>query len=170
MSIDNAALDDLRKQLHQFGEVFQDLTPVAGAIRNILMTSIDRNFSEGGRYGTDNVFGGGATRWKPSGRASGQDSITVTKRDKKGRFRKEKVGGQTLVDTGQLAASIQVSVVGHTVQIGTNKIYGAIHHFGGKAGRGHSVSIPARPFLVVQNEDLEDIGEAIVRYLAKAGV
>lgn len=147
MSLDDS-LKAFREQLLQLGDLAKDLTPVAPAIRNILITSIDRNFSEGGRYGTDNVFGGGSTRWKPSGRAQRQS-------------------GQTLVDTGQLAASIQVTVVGNTVQIGTNKVYGPIHNFGGSAGRGHSVAIPARPFLVIQNEDLEDIGEAIVRHLAK---
>lgn len=147
MSLDDS-LKEFQQQLLKLGEQAKDLTPIAGAIRNILITSIDRNFSEGGRYGTENVFGGGSTRWKPSGRAQ-RDS------------------GQTLVDTGQLAASIQVSVVGNSVQIGTNKVYGAIHHYGGRAGRGGSVVIPARPFLVIQNEDLEDIGTAFLNHVAK---
>lgn len=166
MNVDDS-LKEFRDQLQQLVEQAKDLTPIAGAIRNILLTSIDRNFSEGGRYGTENVFGGGSTRWKPSGRAQGQDSTTVVKRDKAGKFRKQKVGGQTLVDTGQLAASIQVHVVGNTVQIGTNKIYGAIHNYGGTAGRNQSARIPARPFLVIQNEDLEDIGTYIARLIFK---
>lgn len=147
MNVDDS-LKEFRDQLQQLVEQAKDLTPIAGAIRNILLTSIDRNFSEGGRYGTENVFGGGSTRWKPSGRA-------------------QRDGGQTLVDTGQLAASIQVNVVGNSVQIGTNKIYGAIHNYGGTAGRNQSARIPARPFLVIQNEDLEDIGESLARYLIR---
>ncbi len=44
-------------------------------------------------------------------------------------------------------------------------IYAAIHQFGGRAGRGHAAKIPARPFLVVQDDDLEEIKEIILDYL-----
>ncbi len=58
-----------------------------------------------------------------------------------------KEGGQTLSDTGRLKASITISVGPGHVEVGTNAIYAAIHQLGGKAGRGHSVELPARPFL-----------------------
>jgi len=88
--------------------------------------------------GTVGEFVGGATDWITSGRA-------------------ERDGGQTLMDTGQLATSITKEVTSKGVTIGTNKVYGAIHHFGGKAGRGLLLTIPARPHLVVQEEDYENI-------------
>ena len=44
-----------------------------------------------------------------------------------------------------------------SVEVGVSPVYSAIHNFGGKAGVNKSVDIPARPFLVVQNEDLEQI-------------
>ena len=34
-------------------------------------------------------------------------------------------------------------------RIDSNKKYAAIHHLGGKAGRGRKVTIPARPYLPI---------------------
>ena len=45
--------------------------------------------------------------------------------------------------------------------------YAAIQNFGGKAGRGRKVSIPARPFLVIQDEDWREIGEELENFLLK---
>ncbi len=58
-------------------------------------------------------------------------------------------GGQILQDTGQLAASISSSSDATSATVGSNKVYAAIHQLGGKAGRGHKATIPARPFLPV---------------------
>lgn len=140
--------DQFGKDLERAVDQVSDLGPIAAGIRSILLTSIDRNFSEGGRYGTDNVFGGGSHHWKSSGRAQSD-------------------AGQTLVDTGQLVASTVVEVSGNVISIGTNKVYGRIHHLGGKAGRGHAVTIEPRPIYVVQNEDLEDITLLLVEYYAR---
>lgn len=55
--------------------------------------------------------------------------------------------GKMLQRSGQLAASIQTEHGRDYAQIGTAKVYGAIHQFGGQAGRGRKVTIPARPYL-----------------------
>jgi len=47
------------------------------------------------------------------------------------------------------------------VVISANKIYAAIHHFGGKAGRGKKVTIPARPYMMVQDEDWREMEAAL---------
>ena len=44
----------------------------------------------------------------------------------------------------------------------------AIHQLGGKAGRGHAVTIPARPFLGVTEQDTTYIGEKAQDYLESA--
>jgi len=49
--------------------------------------------------------------------------------------------------------------------VGTNVVYAAIHQFGGKAGRGRKVTIPARPFLKLTDEDLEKILQTVEEYL-----
>ena len=51
------------------------------------------------------------------------------------------------------------------MHIGTNVVYSAIHQFGGKAGRGKKVSIPARPFILLQEEDKKMIVEELAKYI-----
>jgi len=63
--------------------------------------------------------------------------------------RKGREGGMILQGTGQLAASISTSHDSMSATIGSNKVYAAIHQLGGKTGRGHKVTMPARPFLPV---------------------
>lgn len=75
--------------------------------------------------------------------------------------------GKILIDTGRLRRSITYDAKRYSVRIGTGLVYGAIHQFGGKAGRGRRVTIPARPYLVVQEEDRRYIDEVIVDYLMK---
>ena len=50
------------------------------------------------------------------------------------------------------------------VTFGSNKAYAAIHHYGGQTGKNKAVTILSRPFLVVQDEDLEEIAYAAVRF------
>ena len=61
-----------------------------------------------------------------------------------------------LVQTKELGHTIHSQLVGNNaVEIGTNRFAGdikggaAIHQFGGQAGKGHKVTIPARPFLPI---------------------
>ena len=165
-----------------------DFTPIFPQIATIVQTSIDRNFSSGGRFGSG-LFGGGASRWTTSRRAIKQS-------------------GQTLQDTGQLAASIRVNIHQSNgsiqIEIGSNKPYAAIHQFGGtikqaarsnifsqkryvrgpkrgqiKKGRKNSVydgkgttfgerniKIIARPYLVLQDEDVDEIMRVVEKHIA----
>ena len=59
-------------------------------------------------------------------------------------------GKKVLVDTGSLARQFHVRSDAKSVTVGNSMIYAAIHQFGGKAGKGHRVTIPARPFLPVK--------------------
>ncbi|MDK4527295.1 phage virion morphogenesis protein, partial [Kingella kingae] len=43
-------------------------------------------------------------------------------------------------------------------------VYAAIHNFGGMAGRNRKVRIPARPFLVLTNEDKQDLMDDVQDY------
>ena len=47
------------------------------------------------------------------------------------------------------------------VAIGSNRIYSAIHQFGGQTGREHKTTIPARPYLGVSDDDVAAILEII---------
>lgn len=56
-------------------------------------------------------------------------------------------------------------VGGSSVEIGNNRIYGAIQQLGGKAGRGHKVTIPARPYLGVNDRDEKEFEAILTDYL-----
>ncbi len=75
--------------------------------------------------------------------------------------------GKILVDTARLRNSIGYEASSDTVLIGTNVEYGAIHQFGGKAGRGHSVTLPARPYLGTSEADLEELQEEAADWLQR---
>jgi phage gpG-like protein len=139
----NAA--DVQKLFSQLNDIFSNLSPVMPEIGEIIVSSVQTNFEVGGRHGTANDYGGSNSigTWTPSQRALDQ-------------------GGQTLLDTGRLAASIVYAISGNTLYIGTNVVYAAIHQFGGTGMDGPI----ARPFLVIQNEDLEAIKTAVINYFA----
>lgn len=148
------------------------------SVAEIIRSSIDRNFKEGGRYG-NGKFGGGSNKWMKS-------------------WRSEEQNGQPLSDTGELLATTLASVKvssdgrGIIIEAGSNKPYAAIHQFGGKipitaklraffrfkaksaknnkwfslfksAMDKEAFNMPARPYLVLQDEDVEDILNAFGR-------
>lgn len=166
-------------------------------IKEIIRSSVEDNLQNEGRFGSG-IFGGGTSRWKPSLRA-------------------QKQSGKTLQDTGQLAASIQVSVQSTgglsinedgvlqnngsiEIKVGSNKTtktgfnLAQIHNFGAKPKvtersrkfffakwketkqsfwlsmartKKTEFNIPARPFLVLQDEDIVKISEKFTEYLGK---
>lgn len=79
---------------------------------------------------------------------------------------------QPLMDTRQhLYQTLTHVVQGNSVVIGVNAPWAAIHQFGGMAGRGRKVHIPARPFLGISLQDRRDIVAILTRHaLATASV
>ena len=73
-------------------------------------------------------------------------------------------GGKTLVDQGVLRSQIHVESSSKGAVIGSNLIYAATHQFGDRNrtirtrnGQVFHISIPARPFLGVTEEDMQEI-------------
>lgn len=62
-----------------------------------------------------------------------------------------------LILSGALQKSITHRAAAHQVQVGTNRPYAALHQFGGRAGRGKKVDIPARPYLGLSDDDRNSI-------------
>lgn len=87
------------------------------------------------------MVGGRPEKWKPSVRA-------------------KKQGGKTLVDTGRLRSSIASRAFPDHVEIGTNVQYAVMHQLGTRF-------FPARPFLVVQEEDWPEIDAAFARHILR---
>ncbi|WGE32584.1 phage virion morphogenesis protein [Actinobacillus genomosp. 2] len=72
--------------------------------------------------------------------------------------------GSPLVDTENLMSSITSDYDNDSALVGTDELYAAIHQFGGMAGRGRKVKIPARPFLQLTSQDEEDILDDVQTY------
>ncbi len=74
-----------------------------------------------------------------------------------------------LYDTGNLLRSIKSVVEDDEAIVGSTVEYAAIHEFGGNAGRGRRVHIPARPYLrPAAEENLGVAKELFVRRIEEA--
>lgn len=144
--------------LRRTADLLGNLAPIAHAIAVLGEASTSL------RFRTQTAPDG--TRWKPSLRAQ----IT---------------GGETLIDSGHLVGSISQASGADFAEWGVNRVYAAIHQFGGvirpvsaKALRFRlanggfatvqSVTMPARPFLGVSKEDAAGIVDLIEQRLAGA--
>lgn len=88
-------------------------------------------------------------KWKPSARAMAG-------------------GGKTLDKESHLKDSIDYAATSDKVMVGSNLPYARIHQLGGKAGKGHKVDMPARPYLGVSEEDMDEVRETMADFLAGA--
>lgn len=94
-------------------------------------------------------------------------------------------GGETLTDSGRLRRSIDYAATSDKVMVGSNLAYARIHQKGGeitpkkakklvfkgrdgKAVAVDKVNIPARPYLGVSKEDLEEVKSTMADFLAGA--
>ncbi len=63
-----------------------------------------------------------------------------------------------LYDTGTLMRSITHEVEPHRAIVGPTVEYATVHEFGGRAGRGRRIRVPARPFLrPAARESMDDL-------------
>lgn len=184
-----------------------DLRRAGAEIRQIVLTSIDRNFQVGGRYSSagGGEYTGGTQRWRPSKDPfTDEDAQVIVGMGKAAAKRYARSRGQTLVQRGLLVKSIDVRVGRDYIEATADRVYAAIHHYGGtinhpggtayvivgrrsaKFSRGqakfisnrraseleaagvevrrtrpHPITIPARPYVVIQDEDLVEIAVAL---------
>jgi len=141
----------------------EDMTPVMLDIGEMMVESVRENFLDQGR----------PEKWEPLAQSTALGIIGGKKGwTKRGRI---KVGAERRLqdkmiligkgNAGGLMGSFAYKAESDSVAIGTPKVYGAIQNFGGDAGRNHASHIPARPYLVAQDEDVEKIKEEITRYI-----
>jgi len=128
--------------LFRFEKRIKDMRPLMRKISQIMLDAVEENFEQQGR-----------PRWKPL------KESTIERRKKQGLW-----PGKILQARGHLAASVQGEYSKNRAIVLTNKIYAAIHQFGGLAGRGLKAEIPARPFLALRNDDIREIEKKISQY------
>ena len=136
IKIDNQEVTQKLLELARRGE---NLRPLMKNIAGIFAYSTEENFANEGR----------PDKW-----------LDLSERTKKQRKKTGHWPGQILQVTGQLVSSISTHYDNESAIIGSNLDYAAIHQLGGQAGKNKSVSIPARPYLLLTDENLEEILEA----------
>ena len=137
---------DVSRELKVIADRFGNALPAMQIIGRRVLSSVIENFQAGGR----------PKGWQPL------SPVTLAK----------KKGGSILVGDGfggGLLGSIHFKTEPSAVMVstGTNKKYAAIHQFGGQAGRGHKVTIPARPYLMVQDQDWAEIKDDLAGFILK---
>jgi phage virion morphogenesis protein len=146
--------------IKQLDEV-RDTTPIMARLAGMLEGYIDENFEQEGR----------PTKWKPLSKEYEAQKTTL--------YGKASI----LQTTEDLASSVQPSYGRDYAQVSTNLVYAAIHHFGGTIkpknkgalafGFGgkkivrKSVTIPARPFMTITDEDKAEIRTEIQDFIAR---
>lgn len=134
--------------LNQLQSAGGDLTPAMREIAGLLADESEQAFED------------------EADPATGEPWPDLAESTKKQRTKKGKWPGKKLqVSAGGLAPSIHSEYGSDFAAAGTNKIYGAIHQFGGQAGRNHAVTIPARPFLGLSDEGESEVLEIVNGYL-----
>lgn len=144
-TIDDA---DMREKL---AALISKMQRPEGFYKNVgehLLSSVKDNFE------TETAPDG--TRWK---------TLSQTTRD----LRSKKYGNAPttiLRASGDLMNSINMQASDTDVRIGSSLIYAAIHQFGGDAGRGKKVTIPARPYLGLSAADEDEVVPIAEEWLA----
>jgi len=142
IKVDDKEIQQLLKRLISKTE---NLRPLMKNIAGIMLDSVEENFEKEGR----------PYKWQ------GLAKPTIKQRTKKGYW-----PGRILQVRGELAASITSKYDENSAVVGTNKVYAAIHQLGGEAGRNKNVKIPARPYLKLTEDDINQILEVTKDYLS----
>ena len=141
IKIDNK---DVERKLLELAQKGENLRPLMKNIAGIFASATEENFKNEGR----------PDKWTELSEA------TKTQRTKQ-----KKWPGQILQVSGQLASSISTQYDDESAIIGSNLYYAAIHQLGGQAGKNKKVEIPARPYLMLTNDDYAEILEEINKHL-----
>ena len=127
---------EVSKSLLELAHKGENLRPLMKNIAGIFAYSTEENFANEGR----------PDKW-----------LDLSEQTKKQRKKRGHWPGQILQVSGQLASSINTYYDDESAIIGSNLDYAAIHQLGGQAGKNKSVSIPARPYLNLTNDDFGEI-------------
>lgn len=141
IKIDN---NDVERKLLKLAQKGENLRPLMKNIAGIFASATEENFKNEGR----------PDKW-----------TELSEITKKQRTKQKKWPGQILQVSGQLAFSISTQYDEDSAVIGSNLDYAAIHQLGGQAGKNKKVTIPARPYLKLTDDDFNEILDATEQYL-----
>lgn len=144
---DQAVRDVLAKLSQRAG----GLSPVLQVIGSDITERTKRRFEtstgpDGAKYKPNSA----ATLGMLAARLGGQKSKVKKDGSLNAAGQRSLANKKPLIDLGDLMNGIYPQVTGNTLTVGSPEPYAAIQQFGGRAGRGGKVNIPARPFLPVR--------------------
>ncbi len=185
---DDAEITRLFQQIEQRG---RDTRPLLAGWGERLKNSVRRNIMEGGRPAKFAPLKPVTARnWLFSKKSYWTGGGNLTAAGQK------RVENRTPLNTGNPAGllnSINWRAVPDGLAVGTDKIYGALQNFGGtvhlpdiwaktkqalmwvgalhpvKVVKAHDVTLPARPFLLIQDEDWLYLRQSALEYLLGEG-
>ena len=141
IKLDNKEVLTRLQELASRGE---NLRPLMKNIAGIMATATEDNFKDEGR----------PDKW-----------VDLSETTKKQRQKIGKYPGQILQVSGQLASSVSTAYDDNSAVIGSNLAYAAIHQLGGQTGKNKKTTIPARPYLKLTDDNIEEIFEEINNFL-----
>ncbi len=146
--------DELKQEIARLRHVGRNFRPVLRDFGEHMITSIARNFEEQGRPESWKPLAPATkiARWRRRNRGKSMYTKGARQRTTVRAYR-FMTGMKILQDTAQLKRSIHRRVVGNVLEIGSGLVYARIQQKGGQAGRGRRIRIPARPYILFQDED-----------------
>ena len=138
------------------------LLNIASRINSIgpVMQTIGEDILERTKHRFDTSTDPEGKPWKPnsastlamlSGRLAGVKSNVKKNGSLNAKGQRALASKKPLIGESQdLRRQFTISVAGNVLTIGSTPLYAAIQQFGGRAGHGLAVTIPARPFLPVR--------------------
>lgn len=130
--------DGFRDALNRLAERGSSMQSVFREIGSYIQSEVENNF--------ENETAPDGAGWV------GHSPVTLLRRGS---------SAKKLRDRGHLYGSLSYSASQSQVEVGTNRAYARIHQQGGQAGRGRRVTIPARPFLGLNEGQRQEIGRII---------
>lgn len=174
MSEFEASLEEFKQKLLERTQN-PDLSSILPTIQNIVRSSIDQNFISEGRFG-DGLFGGGTQKWKKSKRAIKQGGQTLSDTGRLASSIQVVVsqqGSRLNIQAGSNLVYAAIHNFGGEIRIPSHsRLYVQKRYTRGPKkgkfkkgttfGKGYTVKsytirMPARPYLVLQDEDVLQI-------------
>jgi phage virion morphogenesis protein len=156
---------ELSAALRQAAHRAEHLKPAWEECGEVMLRSVFETFQAEGR----------PQPWKPLADATVLQRLGGARKafTKKGQYKAsavKKLGRMKILqvsgERGGLLGSVVYTTADSFLEIGSVKVYAAIHQYGGEAGRRSArVQIPARPYLVVQPEDEVVMAQIFERYI-----
>lgn len=158
VTYDDQGIRDLQALLKRLDQVFLNRKKLNLAIAETMLSAVQENFLSLGRD-----VAGNTKQWKPL------SQVTLERRGKKR-------NSPILRVSNRLYHSLQSAYTNDAASVGTNVVYAATQHYGAKKGefgkwKNHPIpwgDIPARPYMMLTNQDIQDIVDFIEEKINEA--